>query len=187
LLETITAQPQQPRKRRKRRGLVFFLLAALVLGLIVFVATSKNPLAQGIQEMAGWKPDQLILDARFSVGPHTFRYYKFSAPQGSANVAIVGQFTAKSQSNGDAADSGIEVYVLTDAAFSVWQSGQATSSLYDSGLSSAATVQAEFPAGAGVYYLVLSNRASLTTAKAVQANVRLRSMNWLRRSLGSHH
>jgi hypothetical protein len=187
VLETITAQPQLPRKPRKRRSLITFVVTVLLLCLIVYVVTSKSPFAQGIQEMAGWRHDQTILDASFSLGPHTFRYYKFSVPQGSANIAIVGQFTARSQSVGDTADNGIEVYVLTDAAFSVWQSGQPTSSLYDSSLVSTGTVKADIPAGAGVYYLVFSNKYSPRTAKTLHATVQLRSMNWLRRVLSRHN
>lgn len=222
------AKPEAPRTRPKRRGLVFFLLVILLLALVIFGATSESPFAQEIQEMAGWKHDQTILDSPFSVGPHTFRYYKFSLPQGSVNVAIIGQFSAESSArrktqgqnknpdrpddsasltgndqaiNDDRvvrkesldknkgvnqatnkdqpSDSGVQVYVLTDAAFTVWQNGYATSSLYDSGLVSVGTVQADIPAGAGVYYLVFSNKAALRSAKSIHATVLLRYKSWL--------
>jgi ribosomal protein L40E len=188
--------------RRQRRGLLFFLFVILLLGLIVLVATSDSPFAQDIQEMVGWKHDQIVLDAPFKVGPHTFRYYKFSLPEGSVNVAIVGQFTAdaenpaapgrktndndkgKNSDNTDktknaANDAGVEVYVLTDAAFTVWQNGYATSSLYDSGVVPVGSVEADIPAGAGVYYLVFSNKSSPKTAKSVHATVLLRYKSWL--------
>jgi hypothetical protein len=181
----------------------------LLLGLIIFIASSKSPFAQGIQGLAGWKHDQIILDASFSVGPHTFRYYKFSLPQDSANVAIVGQFRAESQtirklndgnpstSDGhsddrsenrkdEAGDTGIEVFVQTESAFTSWQNGRATSSLYDSALVPSGTVRAEMPAGAGVYYLVFSNKAATKMAKAVHATVLLRYRSWLRRALTRH-
>ncbi len=206
-------KPEPPRSRPKRRGLIFFLLVVLLLGLIAFIATSENPFAQEIQEMAGWKHDQTVLDAPFSVGPHTFRYYKFSLPQGSVNVAIIGQFSAESAANRNvqsqdrtqdkskdnnpgpnkdqaakkdqaankdsASDSAVEVYVLTDAAFTVWQNGYATSSLYDSGLVAMGTVQADIPAGAGIYYLVFSNKAAPKTPKSIHATVLLRYKSWL--------
>ena len=167
--------------------------------MIVLVGTSDDPVAQDIQEMAGWKHDEIILDKPFSVGPHTFRYYKFSLPEGSVNVAIVGQFSAetetpnpghqqkqkdvkdkdkdKEKDNGD--DSSIEVFVLTDAAFTVWQNGYATSSIYESGKVPVGTVQAEIPAGAGIYYLVFSNKSSLKASKTVHATVLLRYKSWL--------
>ena len=191
--------PARPRSQPKRsRGLLFFLLVILLLGLIVLTATSDSPVAQQVQEMAGWKHDEIILDKPFTVGPHTFRYYKFTLPEGSVNVAIMGQFSAESQvpvehkskdtkapdKNKDKEDdSGIEVYVLTDEAFTVWQNGYATSSVYESGKVATGTVQADIPAGAGVYYLVFSNKSSPKTSKSVHATVMLRYKSWLPDSL----
>jgi hypothetical protein len=209
-LEAITAKPQLPRKRHRRRGLILFFVGMLLLGLTIFVAASKNPFAQGIQDLAGWKHDQTIVDASFSVGPHTFRYYKFSLPQDSASVAIVGQFRAESQTIGKrndgnpstpdphsddrsdnhkdgAGDTGIEVYVQTESAFTSWQNRRATRSLYDSALVPSGSVRADMPAGAGVYYLVFSNKAATKMAKAVHATVLLRYRSWLRRALTRHN
>ena len=68
-------------------------------------------------------------------------------------------------------DNNIEVSVLTDSAFTVWQNGYATSSIYESGKVAEGNVQAEVPAGAGIYYLVFSNKSAPKTAKAVHATV----------------
>jgi hypothetical protein len=215
--KVIAVEPEPPRVRSKRRGLVFLLLGLLLLGLILFVAASENPLAQEIQEMAGWKHDPTILDSTFSIGPHTFRYYKFSLPPGSAHVAIIGRFSAESSGNrktqdedkhqdqdnnqernkesnagpgGDRAanrdqpgDTGIEVFVLTESAFTSWQNGRASSALYHSAPVPTGTVRADIPAGAGVYYLVFSNKSSPTLSRAVHATVLLRYRSWLRRVL----
>jgi hypothetical protein len=184
--------PGPPRAKPNRRRLVFLLLLLAVVTFVMWVTTSEGPAAQDIQELVGWKHDQTILDTPFTVGPHTFRYYKFALPEGSVNVAIVGQFAADA-SNGaprkemdtkgkgakDPQDSGIEVYVLTDAAFTVWQNGYATSSIYESGKVPAGAVQAEIPAGAGIYYLVFSNKSSLKTPRSVRATVLLRYKSWL--------
>jgi ribosomal protein L40E len=205
--DVVVLPPALPRPRPKRRSFVWVLLLILLLGVIVLVGTSDNPVAQDIQEMAGWKHDEIILDKPFSVGPHTFRYYKFSLPEGSVNVAIVGQFSAevetqnagrKEKARDNSAkdkdkekdsdkdsdkdkdiDRGVEVYVLTDAAFTVWQNGYATSSLYDSGNVPVGTVQADIPAGAGIYYLVFSNKSSPKTGKSIHATVLLRYKSWL--------
>jgi hypothetical protein len=80
-------------------------------------------------------------------------------------------------------ESGIEVFVLTDEAFTVWQNGYATSSVYESGKVPTGTVQADVPAGAGVYYLVFSNKSSPKTPKSVHATVMLRYKSWLPDSL----
>jgi hypothetical protein len=219
--EVIAVKPEPPRMRSRRRGLVVLLLVLLLLGLIIFIAASENPLAQEIQDLAGWKHDQIILDSTFSIGPHTFRYYKFSLPPGSAHVAVIGQFSAESSGKrktqdenkhqeqdknqerntessagpgGERAanrdqpgDAGIEVFVQTESAFTSWQNGRASSSLYDSALVPAGTVRADIPAGAGVYYLVFSNKSSLTFSKAVHATVLLRYRSWLRRALTREH
>ena len=184
------AEVTQP--RRKRRVLLWLLLAILV-GVILWAVTSDSTGAQQVQEFVGWKQDRPILDSAFSVGPHTFRYYKFALPEGSVNVAVVGQFKSaadtQSASNrkGQPADknkdkdvdNNIEVYVLTESAFTVWQNGYATSSVYESGKVSEGSVQAEIPAGAGIYYLVFSNKAAPKTPKAVHAAVLLRYKSWL--------
>lgn len=186
--------------RRKRRTLLWLLLALFIVG-ILWVAVSDNPFAQQAQEFVGFKQDRIILDSAFSVGPHTFRYYKFALPEGSVNVTVVGHFSSaadaagasnrKSQAsdkNKDAStdgsvDNNIEAYVLTDTAFTVWQNGYATSSIYESGKVAEGTVQAGVPAGAGIYYLVFSNKAAPKTPKAIHATVLLRYKSWLPDSL----
>jgi hypothetical protein len=150
--------------------------------------------AQVAQEAVGWKHDQTILDASFVVGPRTFRYYKFALPEGSVNVAVVGQFAAAGEGRGGNrpepgrdqgkdSDSSIEVYVLSEAAFTVWQKGYATGSLYESGRVSEGTIHTDLPAGAGIYYLIFSNRFAPKTAKNVHATALLRYKSWLPESL----
>ncbi len=187
--------------RRKRRTLLWLLLALFVVG-ILWVAVSDNPFAQQAQEFVGFKQDRIILDSAFSVGPHTFRYYKFALPEGSVNVTVVGHFSsaadaarvrriarvkratkAKTRAATRNVDNNIETYVLTDAAFTVWQNGYATSSIYESGKVAEGTVQADVPAGAGIYYLVFSNKAAPKTPKAIHATVLLRYKSWLPDSL----
>jgi hypothetical protein len=190
------AKPRPP--RRKPRLLLWTLLLALA-GVIAWAIISDSTGAQEVQEFVGLKQDRPILDSAFSVGPHTFRYYKFALPEGSVNVAVVGQFKSAADGSGDKnfrnknaadknvldrtkgadVDNGIQVYVLTDAAFTVWQNGYATSSLYDSGNVAEGHVQAEIPAGAGIYYLVFSNKSAPKTPKAVHAAVLLRYKSWL--------
>ncbi len=179
------------RPRPKRRVLLWVFLAVLV-GLTLWAVTSDGPVAQQAQEFVGWKHDSTILENPFSVGPRTFRYYKIPLPEGSVNVAVVGQFTSaadidtaanRKDKTKDAkdkdSDNNIEVYVLTEPAFTVWQKGYATSSLYESGKVAKGTVQADIPAGAGIYYLVFSNKSSPKTPKSVHATVLLRYKSWL--------
>jgi hypothetical protein len=198
--EVIEAQPRSeiaPTKR-KRRVLVWVLLVILA-GVILWAVTSDSTGAQQVQEFVGFKQDRIVLDSAFSVGPHTFRYYKFALPEGSVNVTVVGHFnsatdvsggsnrknqaTDKTQSKDADSDNNVEVYVLTEPAFTVWQNGYATSSLYESGKVAEGSVQADVPAGAGIYYLVFSNKSAPKTPKAIHATVLLRYKSWLPDSL----
>ena len=187
--QVIPSQVARPKRKLSR---LLWLLLALFLVAILWAATSDSPYAQGIQELVGWKHDQTVLQTPFSVSPHNFRYYKFSLPQGSMHVAVVGQFSAASEDsksdndrkNSDKnkdkdADSNIEVYVLSEPAFTVWQNGYAASSVYESGRVSQGTVEAELPPGAGIYYLVFSNKFAPKAAKNVNATVLLRYKNWV--------
>lgn len=175
----------------KKHRLVLWSVLALFLVAVLWASTSDNPFAQGIQELVGWKHDQTILDSPFSVTAHNFRYYKFDLPEGSMNVSIVGQFTASSDKKAgtskpastDGVDNDVEVYVLSEPAFAVWQNGYATSTVYESGRVSQGSMQAELPAGAGVYYLIFSNKFSSKTSKNINASVLLRYKSWLPESL----
>ena len=172
--------------------MLWLVLAILLIG-IAWAITSDNSFAQGLQELAGWKHDQVLLETPFSIAPHNFRYYKFVLPEGSVNVSIMGQFavtsgdkkaavvkpTEKSESN----DSDIEVYVLNEAAFAVWQNGYTTSSVYESGRVAKGALETDLPAGAGVYYLIFSNKFSQNTAKNINATVLVHYKSWVPESL----
>ena len=153
------------------------------------MAVSDNPFAQQAQEFVGCKQDRIILDSAFSVGP---AYVSVLQIRVAGRLGECGRRRAlqlrggccrcvnrKSQASekskdasGDTTvDNNIEVYVLTDAAFTVWQNGYATSSIYESGKVAEGTVQADVPAGAGIYYLVFSNKAAPKTPKAIHATV----------------
>jgi ribosomal protein L40E len=194
----VEVPPSPAAPPRNKRHLVLWILLAALLAAIVWAVSSDNPFAQGIQELVGWKHDQAVLDTPFTIGPHTFRYYKFALPPGSVNVSIIGQFSAASEKRNaggakegakeksedqDKDSSGIEVYVLSEPAFTVWQNGYATSSLYESGRVVEGKLNQELPAGAGIYYLVFSNKFSPKTPKSVHASVLLRYKSWLPESL----
>lgn len=189
-IEEPVVQLAPPRVRKRR--IVLWVLLGLLLGGFLWAATSDNPFAQGVQELVGWKHDQTILETPFSVTAHNFRYYKFDLPEGSTNVSIVGQFAVSpaekkagsaKANTGETEDSDVEVYVLSEPAFAVWQNGYATSSVYESGRVSQGTMQADLPAGAGVYYLIFSDKFSAKTAKSVNATVVLRYKSWLPESV----
>jgi hypothetical protein len=155
----------------------------LFLAALVWAIASENPFAQGIQELAGFKHDQVILDRTVVVEPKLFRYNKFQLPEGSTNVSIVGHFESAAEQRHGAdskdSDNSIEVLVVSESAFAVWQHGYATSSVYESGRVNEGSIQADLPPGAGIYYLILSNKFSPKTPKSVTAAVSLRYKSWL--------
>lgn len=170
--------------RRQRRRVIPWLVAGVLLVAIFWVATSDNPFAQSVQEFAGWKHDQGVVDNPFTVTAHNFRYYKFALPQGSMHVSIVGQFDVSGDAHAVKAsaqerDDNIEVYVMSEGAFVAWQNGYNGTNIYESGRVSHGTLQSELPDGAGIYYLIFNNKFAPGTAKHVNADVLLRYKNWL--------
>ncbi len=184
-------RPVLPPPQHKRHVAVWILLLAGLITLIAWLATSDNAVAQQVQEFAGWKRDQTILDTPVSVAARGFQDVKFSLPEGSVNVAVVGEFkvaggnqgASRRKDKGKDDDHNIEVYVLTEPAFAVWQDGYTTGSLYESGRVAEGSMDAELPAGAGVYYLVFSNKFAPKAPKTVQATVQLRYRSWLPESI----
>lgn len=173
-----------PRKRSKRHVFLWMFLGVIV-ATVIWAVVSDDPYAQGVQELVGWKHDEAILENPFSVNAHNFRYYKFSLPEGSTNVTIMGQFTVSAEpfkgkkSPAKDSENNVEVFVLSEASFAVWQNGYATSSVYESGRVSQATVQTDLPAGAGIYYLIFSNKFDPKSGKNVNATFQLRYKSWL--------
>jgi len=177
----------QGKPKSNRVWIYLGIFVLLFLAATAWALVSDNPFAQGFQDLIGSKHDQTIIETEkpFELQPHSFRYYKFDLPEGSTRVAIVGQFSATAPGNKKAAatpgtpDDAIEVFVLSEAAFTVWQKNFATNSVYESGQVSKGTMNSDLPDGAGIYYLIFSNRASLKTAKNVNASVVLRYKSWL--------
>jgi hypothetical protein len=167
--------------------IILWLLVLVLLGAVLWAATGESPAAQQVQEFVGWSHAQTIEDAAVSVNPRGFLSYQFTVPSGALNVSVTGEFNAaagsprngnSSNESGKDGDTGIEAYVLTDAAFVVWSKGYSAETQYESGPVAGATINAPLPAGAGVYHLVFSNKIS-PRAKTVHATVLLRYKSWL--------
>jgi hypothetical protein len=187
--EPVSAQSATPRKRRT----FLWILLVLVLTALSWSIFSSSPFAQPFQEFLGWKHDEIVVDKSFSVLPRSFRYYKFTLPAGSKDVALLGQFSsivspqnsAAASSSGAAGD--IEVLVLNESAFALWHRGEAVTPIYSSGRTSKAKVRGDLPAGAGTYYIIFSNRGDASAAKAITATFSLRQKTWLPESLRQLH
>jgi hypothetical protein len=183
-----TPPPRVVRPSTRKRHYVLWTIFVLLVALFLWLATSRNPFAEGIQELAGNRHDQAVVDVPFSVSAKNFRYYKFTLPEASTNVAIVGDFTVlpddgrrkkDSKRQSPQPDNAIEVYVLSESSFAMWQTGYATNSVFESGRVPQGKIEADLPPGAGVYYLVFSNKFSPSMAKKVDATALLHYKNWI--------
>lgn len=163
----------KPRRRRWKTILGAVLI--LLLMAAAWTTVSRNPYAQGVRAIFGRTPDQVIIDRTFTVGARGFRFYKFTVPEGTAHMAVAGQFSVSA----DAGDNAIEMSVLGEEQLAQWQAGTASQSIYESGRISQAIVQVELPR-AGTYYLLFSNRFAIGGLKKVSARFVVRHKDWWR-------
>lgn len=110
-----------------------------------------------------------LVDTAFTLNAAQTIDWNFNVPANATNVRVEGSFAA----SGDAA-SDVEVYVLNDDDFVSWRNGQSVNALYKSGRRPRGILHAVLPVGAGTYHLVFNNKFSLSTPKAITANIRLR-------------
>lgn len=173
------SHPILPRRRRRRSGALWYLIAFLLIA--IWISLSTDPVAQPVRDEITGARTQTIVEAAISVKPQSFSYYEFTVPPGAVNVRVTGQFSTAGlpvKKNDKDIDNNIESYILTDSAFVVWRNGYSTGSRYESDRVSQATLDASLPAGSGIYYLVFSNRFSQRTEKTVHAAVLLHYQTW---------
>src|SRR5579863_10549315 len=61
LKEVVVGRPSKQVQPDRKPRIFLWVLLGLFLGVIAWVATSDDPFSQGLQEMVGWKHDQMIL------------------------------------------------------------------------------------------------------------------------------
>ena len=163
---------------RARRALPVGKIASWLAGIALFGAvawlvTTNNSLAPQIKDYLTTAHAETITDGSIAIKPHGFATYKISVPEGAIDVAVSGQFEANGR-----ADNNVEVLLVTDGEFVVWQGGYAISPFYDSGNVAQANMQATLPSRSGTYYLIFSNKPS-RTEKTVHVTAGLRYDTWL--------
>jgi predicted nucleic acid-binding Zn ribbon protein len=157
-----------PRKRRRSRPRLVWLVVLLMLMGIWWVASSDNPRAQQLQMLFTTAETETVLPASFAVNARSFSSYRFTVPPSASSVVLTGSFKATGGS-----PSEVEVIVLADAAFATWQSGYATNTYYSSGRVAQGEINAALPSEPGTYYVVFNNKFSARTGKMVQTDVTL--------------
>ena len=103
-----------------------------------------------------------------TVNASAYSWYQVSVPPGVTSVSIAGHFTATGGSGND-----IIVYILDEDGFTNFKNGHPASTFYNSGKVTTAAINAALPNTATSYYLLMDNRFSLLTPKALQINATL--------------
>jgi len=153
------------------------LLAAIVLGALGWAATTGNFVASEIRQYVSTPHAETIAEGSVRIKPNGFASYTVTIPEGAIHVVVTGQFDASGRAEKD-----IQVLLLTDAEFVIWQGGYAISPYYDSGEISQSRLEAPLPSRAGTYYLIFSNKPS-RVAKTVNLTATLHYDTWLPDSL----
>jgi hypothetical protein len=102
-----------------------------------------------------------------TVNAASYTWYKFVVPENVGQIAVTGHFTATGGTGND-----IDCYILDDDGFVNVKNGHPSRTYYNSGKVTQAKIEvANLPPG--TYYIVLDNRFSLFTPKAVQIEATL--------------
>jgi len=166
-------------RSRSPGRLALWLLAAIVLCVLAWVAATDNSVASGIKPYLTTAHAETIAEGSVAIKPNGFVSYKLTVPDGAIDVAVTGQFDTSGRAEKD-----IQVLLLTDAEFVIWQGGYAISPYYDSGHVSRSTLQAPLPSRPATYYLIFSNKPS-RLEKTVHLTAGLHYDTWLPDSLMS--
>jgi len=105
-----------------------------------------------------------------TVGATAYTWYKFVVPENVAQVAVTGHFAATGGTGND-----IDCFILDEDGFANLKNGHTANTYYNSGRVTQAKIEARNLA-AGTYYILLDNRFSLFTPKAVQIEATLSYM-----------
>jgi len=126
--------------------------------------TTKTPRVQAV----GPQPHfQTVVNSAATVNAASFAWYTFVVPDGANTVAVNGHFAATGGAGND-----IDCYILDEDGLANLKNGHETRTYFNSGK----VTQAKIGAASlmpGTYYIVLDNRFSLITPKAVQINATL--------------
>lgn len=105
--------------------------------------------------------------AAFTVAKLASSSYRFAVPTGAFDVSMKGHFGATGGTGND-----VEVVVISEDEFVNWQNGHPpTKTFYSSGRVTQDSISLALPADAATYYVVFSNKFSLFSPKAVEANI----------------
>jgi hypothetical protein len=103
-----------------------------------------------------------------TVAATAYTWYKFVVPQNVSAVEVSGHFAATGGTGND-----IDCYIIDEDGFANFKNGHPSQTYYNSGRVTQAKIETR-NLSPGTYYIMLDNRFSLFTPKAVQLEVTLR-------------
>ncbi len=162
-----------------------WLVVVLVLGLL-FIGASVRSLMQDNERLRAnqRKIAPVVTYENPQPQPHSVNltngaatisaaastWYKFTVPENVSQVAVNGHFTATGGTGND-----IECYILDEDGFVNFKNGHPSRTYYNSGKVTQAKIGVA-NLSPGTYYIMLDNRFSLFTPKAVQIEATLSYM-----------
>lgn len=163
---TPTASQPQKKGIPPLRLIGFALLFFLLVG-VYWSQQNRNSGSNNLPNFVRTTVQQPLTNGAATVNATGYLWYTFTIPAGASSVAINGHFTASGGTGND-----IECYILDEDGFANLKNGHPANTYYNSGKVTQAKIgAANLPAGR--YYLVLDNRFSLLTPKAVQIQATL--------------
>lgn len=144
------------------------ILVAILISIMWFAAKSNSTGARHLQQLASQTHTLDIANGSVPVNANSYYYYRFAVMPGSSDATVQGHFSAEGGSGND-----IEVYLFSEDDFANWKNGHRSKVYYQSGKATRGSINARLGSTPGSYYLVLDNRFSLLSSKAVQLDATL--------------
>jgi hypothetical protein len=148
---------------------VFLAAAYWLVGFIRSHMAYSAPMPVS-HEIAKARHTEGVVNSSVTVGAGNFTSYKFVVPDSAAQAYVDGDFSV----NGGFGNT-VQVFVADRDSFLKFKGGETSDTFYNSGMMSQNSIRAPLP-GPGTYYLVCSNRSSLSAAKTVELNAVLHYM-----------
>jgi hypothetical protein len=177
--EPLTERGQKvARSKNPAWAWVVLILGLLLLAFFAFrnlkmAEDSKQALQRAMarQGQTAPRPPQPhfvpITNGAAAVPAASYSWYTFVVPQGASIIAVNGHFSATGGTGND-----IECYIIDEDGLANFKNGHLTTTYFNSGKVTQAKIGAILTAP-GSYYLVMDNRFSLFTPKAVQIDATL--------------
>ncbi len=166
------AQCAEPLTTGTRKNYTLLVVILCGLAIIVFMVsqqksnraeTQRQALQVQMAQQNAPKPHFLpITNGAAAIPAGSYSWYTFVVPAGASTVAVNGHFSATGGTGND-----IDCFILDDDGLVNFKNGHPATTYFNSGKVTQAKIGAVLVTP-GTYYLVLDNRFSLFTPKAVQ-------------------